>query len=173
MHKIIDILYTAFVVLRGAHIGRSSRLSFSTEIDRAANVRIGSQCRIYKNVTIYLSQSGQFELGNGSHIAPFCYFLIDKNRMTVGEHVAIGPYAAFFCHSNHYSSEAHLFVNTYLDGDITIGSNVFIGAHTVVLPDTYIEDNVIVGANSVVRGRLESGYLYAGNPVKKIRRVFT
>ena len=49
-------------------------------------------------------------------------------------------------------------------GPVTIKNNVFIGMHTTILPNTTIDDNVIIGANSLVKGHLKSGYVYAGNP---------
>jgi len=51
---------------------------------------------------------------------------------------------------------------------IIIEDNVFIGMNTTILPGAYIESNVIVGAGSIVRNRLESGFVYAGVPTKKI-----
>lgn len=53
-------------------------------------------------------------------------------------------------------------------GPVTIGNNVFVGMHTTILPNTIIEDDIIIGANSLVKGHLKSGYVYAGNPAKKI-----
>lgn len=48
--------------------------------------------------------------------------------------------------------------NLYL-GAIEIGSNVFIGSRSVILPDTMIEDNVIIGAGSLVTGKIRGeGY---------------
>jgi acetyltransferase-like isoleucine patch superfamily enzyme len=55
-----------------------------------------------------------------------------------------------------------------LFGRIVIGNNVFIGYGCILLPNTVVGDNVIIGAGSVVRGELESNYVYAGVPVKKI-----
>ena len=46
--------------------------------------------------------------------------------------------------------------------------NVFIGTQTTILFDVRIGSNVIIGANSLVNKDLEGGYVYAGNPVKKI-----
>lgn len=51
---------------------------------------------------------------------------------------------------------------------VSIGNNVFIGWGATILPGTKIGNNVIVGANAVVSGVLEDGYIYAGNPAKKI-----
>ncbi len=46
--------------------------------------------------------------------------------------------------------------------------NVFIGMQTTVLFNVRIGSNVIIGANSLVNKDLDGGFLYAGNPVKKV-----
>jgi len=53
----------------------------------------------------------------------------------------------------------------------TIGNMCLIGMNATVLDGAVIEDEVIVGANSLVppKKKLEKGFLYFGNPVKKIR----
>ncbi len=53
----------------------------------------------------------------------------------------------------------------------TIGNRVLVGIKTVILDDVIIEDDVMIGAGSLVppRKRLESGYLYVGSPVQKVR----
>lgn len=53
----------------------------------------------------------------------------------------------------------------------TIGNRVLVGINTVILDDVVIEDDVMIGAGSLVppRKRLESGYLYVGSPIQKVR----
>lgn len=53
-------------------------------------------------------------------------------------------------------------------GIIKIGSNVFIGANSIVLCNTRIGDNVIIGAGSVVTKDIPSNSVYAGNPARFI-----
>lgn len=54
-----------------------------------------------------------------------------------------------------------------------IGDRCLIGMNATVLDGAKIGDDVIIGANSLVPQNkiLEGGYLYFGNPVKKIRVV--
>ena len=53
----------------------------------------------------------------------------------------------------------------------TIGNRVLVGIGTIILDDVIVEDDVMIGAGSLVPPNkvLESGYLYVGSPVKKIR----
>ena len=53
-------------------------------------------------------------------------------------------------------------------GNLTIGNNVFIGMNAIVLRGVTIGNDVIIGAGSVVTKDCESGWVYAGNPAKKI-----
>jgi maltose O-acetyltransferase len=53
-------------------------------------------------------------------------------------------------------------------GRVTIGSNVFIGAETVVLPNVTIGDNVIIGANSTVTADVPSNTVAAGSPARPV-----
>jgi maltose O-acetyltransferase len=50
----------------------------------------------------------------------------------------------------------------------TIGSRVFIGASSIVLPGVTIGNDVIIGAGSVVTKDIPANSIYAGNPAKFI-----
>lgn len=53
---------------------------------------------------------------------------------------------------------------------VCIGSNVFIGVNSIILPGCSVGDNVIVAAGSVVTKPIQSGLVVAGNPAKPIAR---
>lgn len=53
-------------------------------------------------------------------------------------------------------------------GCIRIEDNVFVGTNTTILADVHIGSNVIIGAGSLVNKDLEGGYVFAGVPAKKI-----
>ena len=50
-----------------------------------------------------------------------------------------------------------------------IGSNCFIGAHSLIMPGVTVGDGSIVGAGSVVVTDVPPGSIVAGNPAKVIR----
>lgn len=55
----------------------------------------------------------------------------------------------------------------------TIGNRVLVGMGSIILDGAIIEDDVMIGAGSLVPPgkKLESGYLYLGSPVKKVREL--
>ena len=53
-------------------------------------------------------------------------------------------------------------------GPIQIGSNVFIGSKSIILPNVKIGSNVIIGSGSVVSHDIPDGKIVAGIPVKEI-----
>lgn len=56
---------------------------------------------------------------------------------------------------------------------VSIGSNVFIGWGSIILPGSTIENNVIIGAGAVISGRVETGSVYAGNPAQYVCSIET
>ena len=55
----------------------------------------------------------------------------------------------------------------------TIGNHCLIGMGSIIMDGAIINDRVFVGAGSIVppNRELESGYLYVGSPVKRIRLI--
>lgn len=173
--KILSILNFKYLTLfyKTIKLEKGVRIDYRCEIEQKNNISIGKRSILYKCITIYKSKEGYLKIGEFSHIAPYAYILMEKQNLTIGNNVAIGPNCSMFCSTNTIPKDKGiLFKDSYNKGDITIGDNVFIGANCVILPNTVIEDNVVIGANSVVKGKLKGGFIYGGNTAKMIKRVF-
>jgi maltose O-acetyltransferase len=171
LHRLRNKLRRTFLVLKGMKIESGGQIHKGLDVVNPQNVFIGNRSILYKNITLYIGEKGRFEIGKNSHIAPYGYILADNNKLVIGDNVAIGPFCSFICHSNSYQGDDVLFRKNYLDDDIHIGNNVFIGAQCTILPGTTIKDNVVIASNSVVKGILESDSIYGGSPVKEIRKI--
>jgi len=168
--RIKNKLYYYLLKIRGASLAKGVQVYSNVEIQYPKGFSLGLNSVLYKEITIYNGTSGVFFMKDNSHVAPYGYFLIENNKIEIGNDVAIGPFCSFFCVSNS-SKNDQLFRKNYSYGDIKIGNNVFIGSQCVFLPGTVINDNIVVAANSVVSGILESGYIYAGTPAKAIKKI--
>lgn len=96
--------------------------------------------------------------------------LIDPSHcfhITIGDNVVFGPHVQVLAHD----TGTKLFLGYTRVANVTIGSNVFIGAQSVVLPGVRIGDNVIIGAGSVVSRDIPDGSVAAGAPARVIRSL--
>ena len=96
---------------------------------------------------------------NGVILDPSHCWLIE-----IGDNVTMAPRVHVLCHD----ASTKQFLNVTKIGRVTIGNNVFVGAESVILPDTTIGNNVIIGANSTVRGNIPDNVVIAGSPAKII-----
>lgn len=113
-------------------------------------------------------------LGDGVWIGYFT--LIDgSGGLTIGSKVAISSGVHIYTHDTSF----HKALNTpkQLDAShvhrapVKIGSNVQIGANSVVLPGVTIGDNVVIGACSLVNKDIPSNSIAVGNPCKVVKTI--
>lgn len=82
----------------------------------------------------------------------------------IGDNVTIAPRVHILCHDA--STKMHLGYTKI--GRVNIGSNVFIGAESVILPGVTIGSNVIIGANSTVTHDIPENSVAVGTPARVI-----
>lgn len=97
----------------------------------------------------------------------------DFDLVSIGRRVVISQHVVLLTHDYSFSTARTASGNeperdVYFLAPITIEDNVFIGMGAMLLPGTKIGANSVIGARSVVRGSLEGGYVYAGNPAQKL-----
>ncbi len=147
--------------------------------------------RNYKGFTPSLKEScwvdesavviGKCELAEDVSVWPNATLRGDVNDIQVGARSNIQDGCVL--HTTH-ESEISKGSKCIVGEDVTVGHNVvlhgcvienecLIGMGAVVLDNAVVQKHVLVGANSLVpAGKvLESGYLYLGSPVKKIREL--
>lgn len=96
---------------------------------------------------------------NGVILDPSHCWLIE-----IGDNVTMAPRVHILAHD----ASTKTFLDYTKIGKVTIGNNVFIGADSVVLPNTRIGNNVIIGANSTVTKDIPDNSVAVGNPAKVI-----
>ena len=84
--------------------------------------------------------------------------------ITIGDNVTLAPRVHILAHD---ASTKNALGYTRI-GLVNIGSNVFVGAESVILPGVTIGNNVVIGSGSIVAKDVEDNSVVAGNPAKKI-----
>ena len=121
--------------------------------------RLRGEFTTEKLIKMGMKVGKNFKRLNGVILDPGHCWLID-----IGDNVTMAPRVHILCHD----ASTKTFLGYTKIGRVTIGSNVFIGADTVVLPGVTIGDNVIVGANSTVTHDVPDNIVVAGSPAKII-----
>lgn len=121
--------------------------------------RIRGEYTTEKLVSMGMQVGKNFGRLNGVILDPSHCWLI-----TIGDHVTMAPRVHILCHD----ASTKQFLGYTKIGRVDIGSNVFIGAESVVLPGVTIGSNVIIGANSTVTHDIPDGMVAAGSPARII-----
>lgn len=95
------------------------------------------------------------------------YVIIDPPHcwlIEIGDNVTLATGVYILAHD----ASTSIVTNYTKIGNVKIGNNVFVGAHSIILPGVTIGDNCIIGAGSVVTRDIPSNTVAAGNPAKSI-----
>lgn len=130
---------------------------------------IGENIYIGKNVV--LKNIDKLTVGDNFSLHEFSY--IDASgAIDIGENVSIAHNCSLISFEHGWSDvTTPIKYNEVVFKPISIGNDVWIGCGVRVLGGSIIHDRVIVAAGSVVKGELESGFIYAGVPAKKVKQI--
>lgn len=116
-----------------------------------------------------LANSFNIFLGENVHVQRHVYLWAGKNsKITIGDHTIIGP-GSFITSDNHGIKKNQLIRDQ--EGEekgITIGSDVWLGSYSIILPGVNIGDGAVVAAGSVVTKNVKPYAVVAGVPAKEI-----
>ncbi|MDO6764247.1 sugar O-acetyltransferase [Agarivorans sp. 1_MG-2023] len=105
--------------------------------------------------------------------------LVNSGKITIGDRVMIAPNVSLFSINHALDPELR---KTYMNqqgerevidypAPITIGDDVWIGGHTVILAGVTVGNGSVVAAGAVVTKDVPAGVLVGGNPAKVIREI--
>ncbi|RZL50484.1 MAG: acyltransferase [Pedobacter sp.] len=126
------------------YCGENVHIHESSVIIGADHISLGRDVTI--NAFVHIWGNGGLDIGDFTMIASHCAIT------TLTHDPKIFPYK-----------------DKTISKKITIGKNVWVGSHTVILPGITIGDNVIVGAGSVVTKDIPNNRVAYGVPAVIIR----
>jgi maltose O-acetyltransferase len=104
----------------------------------------------------------------------YCNFncvILDVAPVRIGERVLLGPAVQIYTALHPLEAKERA---TGLESGkpVTIGSDVWIGGGSIMLPGVAIGDRAVIGAGSVVTKDIPAGVVAAGNPCRVLRPLF-
>ena len=129
----------------------------------------GKSDNAFVNPPFYCDYGKHIEVGK-NFFANYNCTLIDVAKIKIGDNCMMAPNVSVYTagHPVHPVSRN----SAYEYGkEVTIGDNVWLGGNTVVCPGVHIGSNVVIGAGSVVTKDIPDWCVAAGNPCKVIRKI--
>jgi acetyltransferase-like isoleucine patch superfamily enzyme len=118
------------------------------------------------------------QIGNDVYIADGFTLACDiglESNLNIRDRVSIGPNVILILTSDPNMSKLTLLKDKFqfieVKGIITINRDAWIGAGSIILPNTTIGECAIVGAGSIVTKDVPPYTVVAGNPAKIIRTM--
>lgn len=130
------------------------------EIGENAEVRSPFYCDYGKNIKI-----------GKNFFANFGNVMLDNAGITIGDNCRFAPNCGIY-NVGHAFDPASRKNGGMTNKKVYIGNNVWVGAHSVILPGVKVGDNAIIGAGSVVTKDVMPNTIVAGNPAKFIKFIF-
>ncbi len=178
-------------VAREGHIAGGSELhefmhAAAGEAQRVT-ARINCGFRTAEELRRLMSELVGYELDEGFRLFPPIYFDFGKN-MAIGRNVFINSGCCFQDQGGIELGDGcmigHQVVIATLNHDlaperragmraakVTLGKNVWVGAHATVLPGVTVGDNAVIAAGAVVAKDVPANAVVAGVPAKVIRKI--
>ena len=144
--------YVNFVLGRKkAKIGKNSKVHPTVVLRQAERIIIGDNCLINHNNVLQAGKS----------IA----------KITIGNYVQTGPNVLMFAFNHGMDQNGIPMINQdYLDGDINIEDDVWIGAGVVINAGVSIGKGTIIASGAVVTNDIPKDVIAGGIPAKVIKK---
>ncbi len=123
----------------------------------------------FVNPPFYCDYGSNIEVGKNCFINYNCTIL-DNAKVKMGDNCLLAPNVSIYTAGHTIHPDARALGYEY-GVEVTLGNNVWVGGNTVICPGVHIGSNVVIGAGSVVTRDIPDWSLAAGNPCKVIRKI--
>jgi acetyltransferase-like isoleucine patch superfamily enzyme len=123
---------------------------------------MGENSNIIDGVTIVNPK--KVSIGDKVSIHPYTYIL---GEVTIGNYVGIASKCSIIAETHNTADISIPYkMQGIEDQPVSIGNDVWIGAHSIILGNSIIGDGVIISAGSVVSGEIPPYSVVMGNPAR-------
>lgn len=144
-------------------------------VSRQARVQVSGRVTfgsgtVVKPYVVIQTHSGRISIGENCAISSFDHISTGDGDVVLGDGVRIAPNVTIVGGTKAFRRRDVPILEQGVDErqGVAIGSDVLIGAGTVILPGCAIGDGVVIGAGSVVNEDVEAYSVIAGAPAKVV-----
>ena len=148
--------------------GADCRVSWSARFFGTTPIVFGNRCAI-RDVAMFSPGSGSIHFGEDCSVGPVCYF-DGSGGLWVGSRVRIGPHVGMYTANHIFADVDRPIMDQGLEQlPVTIGDDVWIGSHAIILAGVEIGDHAVVAAGAVVTRSVAPFHVVAGVPARTIK----
>jgi len=156
--------------LRGVSLDYSTVLFFGAKL-----LRYPSKISIGKNTIVKsgshlcpCNASSSISIGNRSTIG-FSTFIYASSQISIGHDCMIAPFVYIVDSDHGINLGTPMNLQKNISRPILIGSDVWIGAHSIILSGVKIGDGAVIAAGSVINQDVPANTIVGGVPAKIIK----
>jgi len=153
------------------HLGKHVKLCRGSRIiiEGESKLSIGATTTVLDGTEIIVHSKASINIGSNVFISRMCTISAHEH-IKIGDNCSIGAFS-FILDTNKSFDDVQMDIRGqgYSCKPISLGNDVWLGAHVVILPGSSIGDHSVVGANSTVRETFPENSVIAGNPAEIIR----
>ena len=150
------------------NLGKDVEIDPSSSIN---NVTIGDNVKIAKRCSVFGSSEHLLEIGSNTYIGMNCILNGFAAKLSIGSNVSIAQNVNIMVDSGPNASPLMQRIFPLEKGPIRIGSNCWIGASVIVMPNLTLGEYCVVAANSFVNTSFPSFSIIGGSPARLIRYI--
>lgn len=172
MVKHRKVAYDSFPIIKGRiRLYGEGRFIFGKDVK--FNCSLGSNfVGLFKTCTVAVLKNASLEIGDHSGFSGVSIYCADK--ISIGKYVNFGGNVCIWdtdFHPLDYGERRVHNVQQIKSAPIIVEDDVFVGANSIILKGITIGARSIIGAGSVVSKNIPPDEIWAGNPVKFIRKI--
>jgi len=137
---------------------------------RKNGATIGDNCDIEIGLIFHnCNNYSNLIIGNNCHVGKNCFFDL-KDKVIIEDNCVISMQTTFITHIDMNKTQlSELYPKG--QGSIKIDNNVYIGAKSTILMNTFIGEKSIVAAGSLINQDISSKKIVGGVPAKPIKEI--
>lgn len=147
-------------------------LAFSDNVmlSKGASIDFGRGLRTRGRCGFNVQENGSLAFGKNVFLNLGCQFNCHAS-MRIEDGCEFGPYVLVYDHDHDFRSGGGIKDKSFSYGDVEIGKNCWIGAHTVILKGTHLGEGCVVAAGSVLRGEYPPHSLIVQKRTTDVRSI--
>ncbi|ENQ3078300.1 hypothetical protein ACEOWG_001483 [Bacillus cereus] len=172
-NKVYSTIRNAYLVSRGAHIGKNVKIGKRVRVilEKNSHLKIMDNVEISDDCWIIVHEDSSLCIDEHVYISHHCV-VSSNSKVDIGSYTAIGPYTIILDTDKNFKNPNEIIRKQgSTSSPIIVAKDVWIGSFCVITKGVEIGQHSVVAAHSVITKDVKEFTLNAGVPSKLIYRI--